>query len=284
MKKFFAVIILLCSTAVYAQNEDDVFREIASKVSSLREKMKNGTIAVFPFEAHGFKDPAYGNYIADKIAASLSRTGKLTLVEREKLNRLMKEKELSLSGIVKQNEAVQIGSLLAIDAIILGRVYRSEKGIDIMVKVIDTQSGVVLKFISLKDTGTSGVLKKEQSGFTGKWNVIKTAPYLEKQKLRYEKFILNKDGGFSLHLINNTDREVEIRGSYRINRNNIDYRVRNIYFDGNRTSFTRKSEKLHGTIYLIKGQLYFNYTGEGKKRKRLDAMKPEYRCVGERSE
>jgi len=286
MKKLTALIIIFLSvTAIQARDEDDVFRDIAVKVSALKNKMKNGTIAVFQFETHGFSDPAYGIYVADKISAALSKEGKLILVEREKLGRLLEEKELSMSGIIEQDEAVKIGSLLSIDSILLGRVYRTDKGIDIMAKLVSTKSGAVLTVLSASYTEAPEIIKKKKvSGFIGTWNVTKTAPYLAEQNMRYEKLVLNSDGSFILFLVNNADREVEIRGSYRIKGNDIDYRPQKMFFDGDRTSFMRKSSTLYGTIYLVKGGLYFNYVGTGKERKRLDAMKTEYRCVAERIE
>jgi len=285
MKKVTVILILLFSftAALSAEKEAALFRGIASKVSDLLPKLKNGSIAVFPFEAHGFSDFAYGLYVSDKLSAAISAKNKLLLVEREKLNRLMKEKELSMSGAIKQDDARKIGSLLAIDAIVLGRVYRAEHGYELMVKVIDTQSGIVLAMITRKYIAP--VKKQKGSGFVGTWRVTKTASYLVNQNMRYEKLVLKKDRSFSLHMVNNADRLVEIEGRYRVDRNNINYRALKIYFDGSRTSFMRMNSKLQGTIFLIKGKLYFNYSGTGKKKKtRLDAMDRRYRCVAERIE
>jgi len=286
MKKISALmIIVFLATAVYAKNEDIVFNEIASKISGLKGKMKTGTVAVFPFETHGFSDSTYGVYTADKISAAISETGKLTLVEREKLGSLLEEKELSIIGLIEEGRAAKIGTLLSIDSILLGRLYRTAKGIDITVKLIDSKSGAVLTVISDRyDDAPEIIKKKKGSGFTGTWNITDTAPYLVKQDMQYEKLELTRDGSFSLHLVNNAGRIVEIQGKYHIKGNNIDYRPLRMFFDGSNTSFMRKSEWLQGTIYLVNGKLYFNYAGTGKKRERLDAMQSEYRCVAERDE
>lgn len=129
MKKailFLSFIVCACAVmplSAVTKNQDAVFTEIAVRVSALKNKLKKGTVAVFPFEAHGFAEAAYGTWAADKISAALSERGKLRLVEREKLTRLMKEKELSMSGIVEQREARRIGSLLSVDAVVMGRLY-----------------------------------------------------------------------------------------------------------------------------------------------------------------
>ncbi len=286
MKKFSVLIIIIFLTsAVHAKKEDAVFNEIALKISGFKSGMKNGTVAVFPFETHGFSGSTYGIYAADKISAAISAAGKLTLVEREKLGSLLSEKELSMSGLTEEDQAAKIGTLLSIDSILLGRLYRTEKGIDITVKLIDSKSGAVMTVISASYDEAPEIKKeKKGSGFIGKWDVTDTAPYLLKQDMRYEKLILNNDGSFSLHMINNADRIVEIQGNYKIRGNNIDYRPLRMFFDGSNTSFLKKSNTLQGTIYLVQGKLYFNYVGTGKNRERLDAMQPEYRCVAERIE
>jgi len=287
MKRVLTIcIIVFFSLAASARTEESAFKEIASEISGVTAKMKNGTVAVFPFEAVGFADSNYGIYTADKISAALSKHKDITLVEREKLSGIMKEKELSMLGVAEQDEARKIGSLLSVDAVIVGRAYRTETGSDITVKVIDTLSGKVLSVINLHYEYTSKLSgDKKHSGFIGTWEVKTTAPYLTEQDMRYEKIILRNDNSFSLFLTNNDGRYVEIRGNYRIEKNNINYRPMQMYFDENLTSFKRSARELEGTIYIVEGKLYFNYTGIYKQQKsRLDAMNIQYRCVAERSE
>jgi len=287
MKRFTAVLcILFFALSVSAEREESVFNEIASEVSAVRPKLKQGTVAVFPFETSGFSDPAYGMHVSDKLSAALSGLGKLTLVEREKLNTLIREKELSMTGLFEMKEARKIGSLLAVDAMILGRIYYGDRKYSVTVKMVDAQSGALLKVLtrSYADTSAAG-RKKQGSGFIGTWRVVTTAPYLVERDMRYEKLVLRDDDSFSLHMINNADRIVEIRGQYRISKNEINYRPLQMFFDGRSTGFKRLSRWLEGTIYLVNGKLYFNYTRmTGMRKVRLDAMNAQYRCVAERRE
>jgi len=285
MKRFFAVLIAVCAAVpVAAGNEKTVYPQIAAEISALRPKLKHGTMAVIPFDAAGFPDPARGVYVSDKISAAIAEMGKITLVEREKLNSILKEKELAMAGVIDQDDARRIGALLSIDAIVMGRVYKTRDGSDIMVKVVDAPTGKVLLAFSRPVTGEPelrGV--KALPWYAGTWKVTATAPYLAEQDMRYEKVILNGDDTFSLFLVNNADRLVEIRGRYRVEKNNINYRAMQMFFDGSPMSFTRPTRELEGTIYLVEGRLYFNYAGAGgKQRKRHDAMEPRYRCVAER--
>jgi len=285
MKKLIGICLILSAVIpVSAQNEKTVFQKIALEISSLRPKLQSGAVTVLPFETVGFPDRSQGVYVSDQISAALSGAGNVTLVERERLDTVIKEKELTLTGLIDKEEVRKIGTLLAIDALVMGRVYKTEQGYDIFVKVVDTRSGSVLTMFSHKcssETVAGG--DKNSPWYAGTWKVVTTAPYLVEQDMRYEKLVLRNDDTFSLFLINNADRFVEIQGRYSVDKNNINYRAMQMYFDGNPTSFTRMSTRLEGTIFLVEGRLYFNYAGEGKKdRARADAMDPRYRCVAER--
>lgn len=287
MKKIFAAAaVLFFAFSASAETEDAVFNKISKEISGLRSKLDKGTVAVIPFEAVGFTDSAYGTYAADKLSAAISRENKLTLVEREKLSGILQEKELSMTGIVEEDEAKKIGALLSVDAIISGRVYRTEKGADITIRVINARSGILISVISRSygyASKISGI--KKDPWFTGTWEVTETAPYLLERDMRYEKLVLRNDKSFSLFLENNDGRSVEIRGHYKVKDNNIDYDPQQMLFDGRTTSFKRAGTRPMGTIYLDKGKLYFNYTSMGSgERVRLDAMNKEFRNVAERGE
>ena len=110
------------------------------------------------------------------------------------------------------------------------------------------------------------------------------APLLKHKSIDAPVLVLDPAGTFALHLINNADRVVEIQGAYRVTGNKIDYRPQRMFFDGEATSFARRSEWIQGTVYLVNGKLYFNYAGKGNSRERNDAMNSEFRCVAERVE
>ncbi len=286
MKRAFAVtiILILSCLAVWAAEEEKVFEKIAFELTDGKQGLKKGTVAVIPFEAIGFSESSYGVYVADRISAALSRQGKLTLAERQMLSSILGEKELSMLGIVEGKDAVKIGSLMAVHAIISGRVYRTETGAEISVRLVDSQTGRIITIINQRYPYASKIRsKKAEPWYVGTWKVVTTAPYLREKDMKYETLMLRSDHSFSLFLVNNDGRDVEIRGTYLVERNNIDYRAQKMLFDGTRTAFKRLSRKLEGTIYLEKGKLYFNYTSMDRvKRKRLDAKSVRYRCVAER--
>jgi len=63
-----------------------------------------------------------GSGISDMLATELSKTGDFILLEREKLDVILKEQALGLSGVISDVSAPQVGELLGANAIITGAV------------------------------------------------------------------------------------------------------------------------------------------------------------------
>src|SRR5688572_9899564 len=64
----------------------------------------------------------------DVFVTELVKSGKFRVVEREQLQALMEEKNLTLSGDVDPNTAVQIGKLLGVNYLLTGSVTEYEIG------------------------------------------------------------------------------------------------------------------------------------------------------------
>lgn len=87
-----------------------------SKKVDLTEKISK--VAVFPFD---IKDAEWGDEFADSITHYFFKTGKIDVAEREAIEKILKEQGLSMSGAIDQKKAAQIGKLLGVDIIIMGR-------------------------------------------------------------------------------------------------------------------------------------------------------------------
>ncbi len=81
-------------------------------------KKKMNKIAVFPFDVKGSN---WGDEFSDCISHHFFKSGKIEVVEREAIERIIKEQNLSMSGLVDDAGAVKIGKLLGADVIIIGR-------------------------------------------------------------------------------------------------------------------------------------------------------------------
>ena len=63
-----------------------------------------------------------GKGISTLIAGELRRTGGIRLLEREKMNKIIEEQKLSLSGMIDESKQVETGKIPAADYIVLGNI------------------------------------------------------------------------------------------------------------------------------------------------------------------
>ncbi len=97
------------------------------------------SIAVLDFEPRGItEDEAV--LITDILRTELLKTGRITIIEREKINTLLKERQLSQIGVT---ESVELGKLLGVEKIIFGRIGKLGDSYVVTVRLIDVESGKV---------------------------------------------------------------------------------------------------------------------------------------------
>lgn len=76
------------------------------------------------------------------LTALASRSG-IMVVERERIEQILEERELSLSGLVDTTAAVRIGSIAAAQYIVTGSLIETTGSVIIFARVVNVESGVV---------------------------------------------------------------------------------------------------------------------------------------------
>ncbi len=147
-----AVIITSCSTIDIATNRS----------VNITKKMKK--IAVLPFRIKG---AGWGDEFADAISHNFFKTGKMSVVERDAIKKIIKEQKMGASGLVDSSKAVEIGKMLNADVIIFGRgsalkrYYRKR----MPANLIDTFS---LRAVNV-ETGALLITVRKESGREWNW-------------------------------------------------------------------------------------------------------------------
>src|SRR6266480_3232618 len=96
------------------------------------------TVAVFNFEStdEGLRD--LGPKAATLINATLSAEADIITVERAELEKALGEMELGLSGTVAPDTAARVGHLTGAKVIVTGRIFKVDKELVMVAKVIGT--------------------------------------------------------------------------------------------------------------------------------------------------
>jgi Curli production assembly/transport component CsgG. len=139
------------------------------------------TVAIAPFTSIVELNKGILNEAEGTFRSALVKL-KYKVVEREKLNTLLKEKQLAMAGITEEN-AKTIGTLLGADAILMGEItaynesqrevqdFETKKieiktfyKFQIVVRLVDVSSGAVI--LTVKNASSEAMQSKELSGFS----------------------------------------------------------------------------------------------------------------------
>ncbi len=101
------------------------------------------TVAVFNFEATDDAVKDLGPKTAALLTANLSAEPQLITVERAELEKVLGEQELGLSGTVSADTAAKVGHLTGAKVLVTGRVFRAEKDLLMVAKIIGTETSRV---------------------------------------------------------------------------------------------------------------------------------------------
>jgi TolB-like protein len=105
-------------------------------------------VAVIDFEQKGeqeFRGKQVGEIVAEWLITSLVRTGRFDVVERAQLQKILKEQQLGMTGMINQETAAKVGELLGVKLIITGSVIRIGNDYDINTRLINVEDGSILK-------------------------------------------------------------------------------------------------------------------------------------------
>jgi sugar lactone lactonase YvrE/TolB-like protein len=102
-------------------------------------------IAVVDLESQGEKAKAeeLGKIAAQWLATAFVNQGRFDVIERQALERVIQEQQLGLTGVIDVNTAAQLGRVLGATYIVTGAVISHKQGIDLNVKIIETESATI---------------------------------------------------------------------------------------------------------------------------------------------
>ncbi len=92
-------------------------------------------------------NPSYrylGKGFAEFVGIELAGKQGIRLVEREKRNELMKEQEISMTGLVDEKAQVKLGKMLAANYIVVGNIFDIAGQLTVTFKVISTETGEIV--------------------------------------------------------------------------------------------------------------------------------------------
>ncbi len=174
---------------------DSKLDELVSQIVTSLSQNQKTKIAIIEFSDIQGKVTNFGRYLAEELTTRLYLTGKFEVVERQLLNKILQEHQLSLSGMIDENSAVELGKILGVDAIATGSITDLGSGVKVNARLISTKSGKVFSVASAKIPKDEtvkmllGQIVTPTGGLnnnTSTKNQTPTNPMVEKEGLKFE--------------------------------------------------------------------------------------------------
>lgn len=131
-------------------------------INALEEKPQNGPaklaiasekrirLAVIEFKtlADKNRNGQLGVMVSEMFTTEVVNSEAFKIVEREQLQKVLKEIAMAQSGIIDTTKAQEIGRMLGADAIITGSVIRIQDNLRIDARIIEVKTGVVVSAVN----------------------------------------------------------------------------------------------------------------------------------------
>ena len=117
------------------------------------------TIAVLDFKGNGISINEASS-ISERLRTELFNNGDYRVVERDKLEAILKEQGLSQSGIVTDEYIVNAGSILGVDKVVVGTINKIENLYSVSARIVNVKTGEILEAVSYEHSGKLSYLLK----------------------------------------------------------------------------------------------------------------------------
>lgn len=119
---------------------DQLVGQLTQETSIFTDKM----FAVAELTDASDKKTALTAYLTDLLIDRLSRSGKIHLVERSRLDTVMNELDFSMTGYIEERSEKWLGRLIGADGIATGKVIDLGDTLDVKVRLIQTETGKII--------------------------------------------------------------------------------------------------------------------------------------------
>lgn len=88
---------------------------------------------------------AFSRLLTEEVTNAVARTGKIVVIDRLYLDRILREQNLTLSGLVSDVNAVQqVGKVAGIDALVVGSYFELGSSVRVSMKALDVKTAQLL--------------------------------------------------------------------------------------------------------------------------------------------
>lgn len=154
---FLFLVILSCSNIVKTIDViedkpvtlDQQLQNLTNQIISSFKESEISKIAIIEFADLNGNITNLGIFIAEELITRIFMTDKFDVVERNLLNKIIKEQEFGMTGYIDDESAISIGKILGVEAIVSGSITDLGNSIKINARLISTEKGSIFSVASI---------------------------------------------------------------------------------------------------------------------------------------
>lgn len=125
--------------------DDSIVEQLSGLAEKLLQEGKNGSKASYAFVALSTDngDTLVENYVTDALTEAVFNTGKIKIIERANLEKILSEQKFQAGGLVDENTAKEIGNIAGVDYVCYGTLRDTGNEMTVSARVVDVESGEI---------------------------------------------------------------------------------------------------------------------------------------------
>ncbi|MBC8323948.1 MAG: hypothetical protein H8E70_10300 [Candidatus Marinimicrobia bacterium] len=135
------------SISIKRVQETNKSDKVAQVIEKVVKNLKSQNLSVSNIAVWRIRSQSAGldvDLLRAKLITELVSMNQFDVISRDRLEELLNEQKLSLSGIMDEKSAVEIGSLIGIDAFVDGYAAFNKNQLSLTLHLIETKTGKIL--------------------------------------------------------------------------------------------------------------------------------------------
>jgi tetratricopeptide (TPR) repeat protein len=118
--------------------------EVLRKIPKVRQIGSRLSVAICPFKEQNKTLEPLTEHVQTFLSYAFVDQKRFHVLERRELQRLLEEQKISQEAIFDTQTAVRLGRLLAAETMIFGDIFATEKSIEVVARMVDTETSLIL--------------------------------------------------------------------------------------------------------------------------------------------
>ncbi len=125
-------------------NRTEKVIEVNRKIPKIRQIDSRMSLSILPLESAGVQSVSAQSVYESLIAAFVNQR-RFHIIERERMEEVLRELNLSQTDLVDPDTASKVGKIVVADAILTGTVYESKGSIEVLTRLVDTETSRIME-------------------------------------------------------------------------------------------------------------------------------------------